>query len=421
MIEESELKERTAMRDDHCSTVADGSASRVIDRRTVLAGAAGALLGVALNWPSQAGARVASLAPFADVRFDPVLAARLQRVLDDVIEASGGRIPGAILHVLHAGHGSWTGAAGLGRLDPDVDIRPGDRFRAGSIAKPFVATTVLQLVERGRFTLDAALPDVLPADVIDRFPSASKITVSMLLGHRSGLPDWSTPETDAEIARDPGKVWKVSEFLDIAAAKPPVFEPGTRYAYSNTNYNLLGLVIEHTTNRSWRHEVTNRVIKPLNLKATALPAPGNRSPGGPHAHGYVEVNGEVLDVSRLDPSMAGAAGGHALVTTAGDLVRFLDVLLAGRLFRHRETLKAMLAFKPASGEPGQVGYGLGLLRRVLPGGIETIDHLGGTAGYSAYVARLPRRKVTLALAQNSSADPALLILPVLQALSNPRG
>jgi D-alanyl-D-alanine carboxypeptidase len=126
----------------------------------------------------------------------------------------------------------------------------------------------------------------------------------------------------------------------------------------------------------------------------------------------------VLDVSRVDPSMAGAAGGHALVTTAHDLVRYLDALLAGRLFRHRETLKEMLTFKPASGEPGQVGYGLGLLQRVVPGGIETIDHLGGTAGYYAYVGRLTRQKLTMAAAMNSSADPSLLLFPVFRALAS---
>jgi D-alanyl-D-alanine carboxypeptidase len=406
------------MRDDHRSTAADGLAGRAVDRRTVLAGAAGVLLGVALRWPSQAGGRVAS--PVAGGRFDPVLARRLQRVLDRVVAASRGTIPGVILHVERARGGSWTGTAGLGRLDPDVAIRRGDRFRAGSIMKPFVATRVLQLVERGRFALDALLPSVLPADVIDRFASASEITVRMLLGHRSGLPEWDTPEVDAAVGRDPGKVWQVSEFLDLAAAQPQVFAPGTSYSYSNTNYNLLGLVIEHATGRGWRDEVTDGVIRPLRLGATVLPAPGNRSLMGPYAHGYVAVNGKVLDLSRLDPSFAGAAGGHALVTTVRDLVRFLEALLAGRLFQHPETLKAMLDFKPASGEPGQVGYGLGLLRRVLPGGIETIDHLGGTAGYSAYVARLRREKVTLATAMNSSADPGLLVLPVLRALANPR-
>src|SRR3954454_7373825 len=281
------------MPNDHGSTAADGHASRVIDRRTLLAGAAGAVLGVALKWPSQAGAGLASLESLAEVRFAPVPGRRLQQALDKAVAGSSGRIPGAILHVERLGHGSWTGTAGLGRLDPDVAIRPGDRFRAGSIAKPFVATTVLQLVEHGRFTLDAALPDVLPADVVDRFPTAPRITLGMLLGHRSGLADWSTLATDVAAARNPARVWKVSESLDLAAAKKPLFAPGTRYAYSNTEYTLLGLVIEHATGRSWQQEVTDHVIRPLGLGATVLPVAGNRSWMGPYAHGYMEANGKL--------------------------------------------------------------------------------------------------------------------------------
>jgi D-alanyl-D-alanine carboxypeptidase len=277
----------------------------------------------------------------------------------------------------------------------------------------------LQLVERGRFTLDAALPKVLPADVTNRFPSASKITLRMLLGHRSGLADWSTPATDVAAARDPARIWKVSESLDLAAGKKPLFAPGARYAYSNTEYTLLGLVVEHATGRSWRQEVTDRVIRPLGLEATVLPAPGNRSAMGPYAHGYMEVNGKLYDVSSVDPSMAGAAGGHALVTTAPDLVRFLDALLAGRLFRHRDTLRQMLTFAPAPDVGGQVGYGLGIERRVAPGGIETIGHLGGAGGYYAYVGRLLRQQMTFAAAMNSSAaDPSPLLLPVFRTLAD---
>ena len=79
--------------------------------------------------------------------------------------------------------------AGLGRVAPAERMRPGDRFRAGSIAKPFVAVVVLQLAERGRLSLDARLPTVLPARVTGRFPNAADITVRMLLGHRSGIPN----------------------------------------------------------------------------------------------------------------------------------------------------------------------------------------------------------------------------------------
>ena len=209
-------------------------------------------------------------------------------------------------------------------------------------------------------------------------------------------------------------MWKVGEFLDLAAAKPPLFAPGTSFSYSNTDYTLLGLIIERITGRSWRHEVTRRVIRPLRLTRTALPAPGQRSIKGPLAHGYREIDGQLVDLN-LDPSFAGAAGGYALATTVRDLSRFLDTLLAGRLFRHRATLKEMLTIGPAQGEGGLVGYGLGIEQRALPGGPTLIGHLGG-AVYRSYVGRLHPTGTTIALAMNAEDDPTPLLLPAVKAL-----
>src|SRR5262249_36384131 len=150
---------------------------RPIDRRTVLAGTAGGLLGVALGGAASAAARVAPVHGLASSGFDPALGRRLQEVLDGALHERGNTITGAILRVERGGDGSWPGSSGLARLHPNVPMRPGDRFRAGSIMKPFVAATVLQLVERGRSTLDTTLPELLPTDVVGRFPTARKITV----------------------------------------------------------------------------------------------------------------------------------------------------------------------------------------------------------------------------------------------------
>jgi D-alanyl-D-alanine carboxypeptidase len=239
----------------------------------------------------------------------------------------------------------------------------------------------------------------------------------MLLSHRSGIPNWLTPAVHDEIVHHPDKVWDVAEFLDLAAAQPPLFAPGTSYSYSNTNYNLLGLIIERVTGRSWRHQVTRRVIDPLDLEHTTLPAPGDRFLTGAYAHGYGEVDGRTVDLSHIDPSMAGAAGGGALVTTVQDLAGFLDSLLAGRLFSKRDTLRQMLTFLPAPDEGGQVGYGLGIIQRLVPGGIELIDHLGMTAGYSAYVGRLLGRQITIASLLNWEQEPSPLLLPTIQLLA----
>jgi len=350
-------------------------------------------------------------------RFDPDLARRLQEVLRNAVRDPNTDFRGAILHLHSPKLGVWTGAEGLGRVAPDVRMRVADAFRAGSITKPFVAVVVLQLVERNRLSLDARLPDVLPAGVAGRFPGASDITVGMLLGHRSGIPEWNSPAVEAQLARRRAKVWKVSEFLDLAAAQPPVFAPGTGFSYANTNYNLLGLVVERLTGRSWRHEVTKRVIRPLRLSRTSLPAPGDPSIGAAHAHGYGNFAGRRVDLTRVDPSFAGAAGGSALVTTVGDLSRFVDALLEGRLFRHRATLRRMLDMAPAQGEGALTGYGLGIERRSLPGGIEFVGHLGGAPGYRSYVGRLRPQDVTLSFALTSQEDPSPLVFPMMEALT----
>ena len=408
------------MPDVELAAPASRAASRSVDRRTLLLGAAGALAAAGLGRPARAAGYATSVASRSGPRIDPVLARRLQRALRDALADPSVHAPGAILHVRSPKLGAWTGVAGLGRVAPDLPMRRADRFRAGSIAKSFVAAVVLQLAERGRLSLDARLPEVLPASVVGRFADAGDITVRMLLGHRSGIPEWDLPAVEEEVARHPAKVWKVSEFLDLAAAQPPVFAPGTGFFYSSTNYNLLGLIIERITGRSWRHEVTRRVIRPLRLTRTQLPAPGHRSIEGAHAHGYAELDGKTIDVTRVDPSFAGAAGACALVTTVHDLARFLDALFNGRLFRHRATLRQMLATAPAQGDGGLVGYGLGIEQYALPGGVELVGHLGGTAGYRSFVGRVRPLGVTMALALNAQDDPTPLVIPAVEALAATR-
>ena len=158
------------------------------------------------------------------------------------------------------------------------------------------------------------------------------------------------------------------------------------------------------------------MIEPLHLENTLLPEPGDVSIPGNHAHGYAAVSGAVVDITAVDPSMAGAAGGDALVTTVSDLARFLDAVLSGELFQNAGTLDDMLAFIDAPDQGGQVGYGLGMQKYVLPDGTELIGHLGMTAGYAAFVGHLPAQDITIAAAMNWQDDPTPVLLPALEIL-----
>jgi D-alanyl-D-alanine carboxypeptidase len=349
--------------------------------------------------------------------FDEGLASQLQAALEAAVGDPQTSFPGAILYVSSPDLGTWIGTAGLGEVEAGTPMRPDDKFRAGSIAKAFVSVVTLQLVEEGLFSLDDPLPAVLPPSIATRFPDSDKITVRMLLNHSSGIPEWISPAVEEEIASDPTKVWEVNEFLDLAAGQPPYFAPGAGYHYSNTDYNLLGLIIEGATGRSWRDEVNERVIEPLHLDNTMLPEPGDASIPGNYAHGYAATAEAVIDITAVDPSMAGAAGGGALVTTVSDLARFLNAVLSGELFQNAGTLDHMLTFIDAPDQGGQVGYGLGMQKYVLPDGTEVIGNLGMTAGYVAFVGYLPAQEITIAAAMNWMDDPTPVLVPALQILA----
>ena len=136
----------------------------------------------------------------------------------------------------------------------------------------------------------------------------------------------------------------------------------------------------------------------------------------------MDMGGNLVDLSEIDSSMAGAAGGHALVTTTTDLVRFLETVLTGDLFREVRTLDEMLTFvdMPADANSGglAVGYGLGVRKAyLLPGGIEMLGHAGTTGGYQCFVYNLPVQGITLSGMMNKiPSDQMQLLVPALEIL-----
>ncbi|MFF2544599.1 serine hydrolase domain-containing protein [Kitasatospora sp. NPDC058063] len=281
----------------------------------------------------------------------------------------------ALAAVRQDGRVVWRNATGVAELATGAPADPRGSFRIGSATKPFVATTLLQLVGEHRLDLDDRLECLLPGVV----PNSTAITVRQLLNHTSGVADY-TQDQAFDFRRpqwlDGGRFrhYGLQDLVDIANRYPSAFPPGRDWQYSNTNYILIGMIIEKLTGHSWNEEVTRRIIRPLGLTGTWMPGDSPFLPGR-YAHGYYKADTGPVDVTLFNPSMAGPSG--AGVSTTADLTAFLDALLGGRLLRPAEL--AAMQQTTANGEGRS--YGLGLQRLDTPCG-SFWGHAGGIPGYS---------------------------------------
>lgn len=342
-------------------------------RRSVLAA------GVATAF---AGARPAPAAAGAPARPD-----QLRDALDRIV-ATGAS---AALAEVRGPAGTWRAASGTAALGGGRPAAAHGRFRIASITKTFVATVVLQLAAEERLRLDEPIGRWLPG--------GGSITARHLLRHTSGVYDVAEKlrqlfPTNEDLIRERLRAFTARELVAMAAAEPPLFAPGTGWSYSNTNYLLLGLVIERVTGRPYAAEVSRRVLRPLRLAQTELPGTDPRL-RGPHAHGYLPVlrDGAVaqVDVTEWNPSWAGASG--EIISTTEEVNRFYRALLGGRLLPPAQ-LEQMLAHPAGPDE-----YGLGIRRVTLPSGTTLWGHTGGFPGYEtwAYSTEDGGRQLTLSV------------------------
>jgi len=249
------------------------------------------------------------------------------------------------------------------------------RGDVGSLTKTFVATVVLQLVAQHVLSLSDTVGRWLPGLV----RNGASITIQELLQHTSGIYSYTNdPGFQQALATDPTRVWRPTELVRIAVTHPLLFPPGTSFAYSNTDYVLLGMIIQAATGQSADQELQARIFRPLGLRDTYLPYadPHLRVP---YAHGYLLHQPGApgpADATVMSPSWAGAAGG--IVSTAADLARFSTALLTGKLLPAAQ-LQQMMTAIPIPGGQG-VGYGLGV--QSLPLSCVTAwGHQGSFSGY----------------------------------------
>lgn len=338
------------------------------------------------------------------------LAAAFEQALHEGRTAIGA--PGATAFVLVPGVEAWSGASGLAEIGEGRPMQADDQLRIASVSKLFVATVALQLVQEGWLRLDQTVEEWLPG----LLPDGSRITVQMLLQHRSGLPDYLTNGMVEQARRSPERVWSPQELVQQVAQRRRLFAPGQGWSYSNTNYILLGMIIERVTSHSLEHELQTRIIEHLQLSRTQL-APASAEVGS-LAHGYVRGQ----DYSALNMSLAWAAGG--INSSAADLGRFSQALFWGELL-DQEHLGLMQQFVSTGGWGSpDLAYGLGLMRRTLPANNLSpqvrlaLGHTGALSGYRSSFWYLPESGITIVVLVNRfEAEPNRIVTKLLEALA----
>jgi len=306
----------------------------------------------------------------------------------------------------------WQAAAGYADAKNHLRATPETLFGIGSITKVFVAVIILQLVEEGSLTLDAFLADWLAEESLAGVANAETVTVRQLLAHYSGIPSWENQQAWIYAARGrevkPDKIWLPEENLDFIRGKSLLCQPGEAFHYSNSNFTLLGLLIEKVTSHAFEEALRQRIIGPLRLKNTFLEtsfSSGRKNlakrfhrldahfikNAGISAYFKAEP-GDLLDVSAVNLSVEWAAGG--IVSTAQDVMTFILALKNGKLL-NPESMAAMQRWLPAdSGE-----MGLSLFRINTDGGPAT-GHGGNVLGASACVWWYEKANCAVALLTN---------------------
>lgn len=344
-----------------------------------------------------------------------------ERVLEDalVVGIALG-IPGLSLAIGLDDSLAWAGTAGYNDILRRVPVQLADRFGVGSITKTFVATVILQLVEEGKLDLDNTPQDYLDLDIVRAIPNTGTATLRQLLNHQSGIPTWEFQEDWIRKGRgeemELGRVWGKTETLQYCTGDllPATNQPGERYSYSNTNYTLLGLIIEAVTGNDAAAEIRSRILEPLGLENTFLES-FEAVPGGyvHHYHyatprfqevagvhrGFPEIRPYLVESTAANLSPEWTAGG--IVTSASDLARWAQALRDGELLApamHREMLTY---YPPEETRGGSSSYMQGIARTESYYRDYTIlGHGGGTLGFTAGMYWLEDTNIVVVLLTN---------------------
>lgn len=328
------------------------------------------------------------------------LTAALQAKLDEITTHKD--VPGATLSVVLPDGQAISLASGMADVEKNIKMVPIDRMFSGSIGKTYLVPLILQLQKENKLKLDDPVKKYFAGEEwYSRLPNGEDLTLRMLLNHTGGIPRYVGKAALWETSKkDPDKTWTPVERLEYILGDPPVHPAGKGWGYSDTNYIILGMIIEKISGNSYYEELIKKVLKPLKLKQTT-PAdkrvleglvPGYSRLAGPPFN----IEGKVLSDDGkyiFNPQLEWTGGG--LITTSLELARWAKWLYEGKVLNQDVQEKIQDAAKVGDG----VSYGLGVFIHETEFGT-TYGHSGFVPGYNSVMDYMPKHKISIALQFN---------------------
>jgi D-alanyl-D-alanine carboxypeptidase len=321
---------------------------------------------------------------------DATLARDAQRLLERVATVDG---PGVAVLIAKGDTVVFRAARGSAQIELGVPLATNGVFRIASLTKMFTAATVLRLAELGKLSLDDSLAKYLPD-----FPDAERITLRELLNHTAGISDRVRDVQPGFSRRD----LDTDTLLAEIRKRPLDFAPGTRWAYSNAGYILLGAVIEKVCGEPWHVALRKHVVDPLGLRHTQYGAQARLIPQRVAGYAMDPLTHEVNNAAFVSASAPAAAG--ALVSTLDDLHDWLRALASGRIISDASFRQMITPGAQLPGGSTRHRYGLGIyIWRVRDNAM--VGHTGQINGFAAFAGYLPQHDITLvALANDENFD-----------------
>ncbi|GEM_PF-1153221 len=340
----------------------------------------------------------------------PELAQQLQAALDSTLETTG--IAGATVAVINS-EGTWYGASGVSNLETEKPLNPEDLFNIGSISKSFTSATLLKLVEEEKLQLEDTLDKWLPDSIISNIPNAKDISIEQLLNHTSGIFNYTNNlqfgSDQLAVFVDGADIDRSREAIiqNYVSGEEPYFAPGESFEYSNTNYLLLGMIIESAAGNSYQNEVNRLILSPLGLDNTYFM--GDEIPEKILARSYKDLIGQdgiLEDTTEVFSSLAFTLADGGILSNSQDVARFSNALFGGELLTP-ESLNTMLSWSNIDEREVELEaadqYGLGIYEEQTPWG-EIWGHDGGAAGYISKMRYFPETDTTVVVLTNQASN-----------------